>query len=65
MRCVCSTVCALAFVSTATAANEQWLDFEGKTGPGKGKRIVLMSGDEEYRSEESLPMLEKEKRVRF
>jgi hypothetical protein len=32
---------------------------EGKTGPGAGKRIVFVSGDEEYRSEESLPMLAK------
>ena len=28
-------------------------------GPGKGKHIVLMAGDEEYRSEEALPMLAK------
>ncbi len=27
--------------------------------PGKGKKIVLISGDEEYRSEESMPMLGK------
>ena len=31
--------------------------FEGRDGPGKGKHIVLMAGDEEYRSEECLPML--------
>lgn len=31
--------------------------FEGKGGPGAGKRIVLVSGDEEYRSEEALPQL--------
>ena len=31
--------------------------FEGKSGPGVGKRIVLISGDEEYRSEEALPQL--------
>jgi type 1 glutamine amidotransferase len=35
----------------------QWITYEGKEGPGKGKHIVLVSGDEEYRSEESLPML--------
>src|SRR5690242_15142903 len=29
----------------------------GKNGPGKGKRIVLVSGDEEYRSEQTLPQL--------
>jgi hypothetical protein len=33
--------------------------FEGGHGPGKGKHIVLLSGDEEYRSEEALPMLAK------
>jgi hypothetical protein len=36
-----------------------WLTFEGKDGPGKGKHIVLVSGDEEYRSEEALPQLAK------
>ena len=35
------------------------LVFEGKSGPGKGKHIVLISGDEEYRSEEAMPMLGK------
>jgi len=33
--------------------------FEGGRGPGAGKRIVLLAGDEEYRSEEALPMLAK------
>ncbi len=33
------------------------LAIHGKSGPGKGKRIVLVSGDEEYRSEEALPQL--------
>ena len=33
--------------------------FEGDAGPGKGKHIVLVSGDEEYRSEEALPQLAK------
>ncbi len=31
--------------------------FEGRPGPGSGKKIVLVSGDEEYRSEEALPQL--------
>ncbi|MCH7225419.1 hypothetical protein [Haloferula sp. A504] len=35
------------------------LVFEGGDGPGKGKHVVLVSGDEEYRSEEALPMLGK------
>lgn len=33
--------------------------YEGQRGPGSGKHIVLVSGDEEYRSEEALPMLGK------
>jgi hypothetical protein len=32
---------------------------EGASGPGKGKHIVLVSGDEEYRSEQALPQLAK------
>jgi len=36
-----------------------WVVYEGGEGPGSGKRIVLVSGDEEYRSEEALPQLGK------
>lgn len=35
------------------------LHLAGGEGPGKGKKIVFMAGDEEYRSEEALPMLAK------
>ena len=33
--------------------------YQGKSGPGKGKHIVFLSGDEEYRGEEGLPMMAK------
>ncbi len=33
------------------------LILEGQDGPGKGKHVVLLAGDEEYRSEEMLPQL--------
>ena len=33
------------------------LVYEGTAGPGKGKHIVFLAGDHEYRSEESLPAL--------
>jgi hypothetical protein len=49
---------ALLFASTATA-QQHWVHYPGGDGPGKGKKIVLISGDEEYRSEESMPMLGK------
>ncbi|MCI0457939.1 MAG: ThuA domain-containing protein [Gemmataceae bacterium] len=38
---------------------QPWVVYEGKDGPGKGRHIVLVSGDEEYRSEEALPQLGK------
>jgi len=41
----------------AIAADPQWVTYEGKSGAGKGKHIVFLSGDEEYRSEEALPQL--------
>src|SRR5437016_3427597 len=44
-----------ALLMSATAADR--LVIPGKNGPGKGKRIVLVSGDEEYRSEQALPQL--------
>ena len=39
--------------------DQLWLEFKGTAGPGLGRRVVLLSGDEEYRSEEALPMLAK------
>jgi hypothetical protein len=35
------------------------LVFAGQSGPGNGKHVVLLAGDEEYRSEEMLPQLAK------
>ena len=48
----------MTFCGSAKADDaKQWLVYEGGDGPGKGKNIVLISGDEEYRSEEALPEL--------
>ena len=41
----------------ATAMAAGGVVYEGKDGPGKGKHIVLLSGDEEYRSEEAMTQL--------
>ncbi len=49
---------ALLLVSTARAG-DPWVVYKGGEGPGKGKNVVLISGDEEYRSEEALPQLAK------
>jgi type 1 glutamine amidotransferase len=43
----------------AGADDAQWLEFKGQAGPGSGKRVVLVAGDEEYRSEELMPQLAK------
>ncbi len=40
-------------------AARQWVVYPGGDGPGKGKHVVLVSGDEEYRSEQMLPQLAK------
>lgn len=44
---------------TAAPAADPWIVYDGFDGPGKGKHIVLVSGDEEYRSEETIPQLAK------
>jgi type 1 glutamine amidotransferase len=41
------------------AAADPWVTYKGSDGVGKGKHVVLISGDEEYRSEEALPQLGK------
>jgi hypothetical protein len=50
---------ALPPSASALDKTEPWLTIEGGEGPGKGKHVVLVSGDEEYRSEEALPQLAK------
>ena len=59
MKNVSKLLVALLAVTavSASAAPKQWLDYKGRKGPGKGKNIVLISGDEEYRSEEAMPLL--------
>ena len=45
--------------SRPALAGDQWVVYQGAEGPGQGKNVVLISGDEEYRSEEALPQLAK------
>src|SRR5258708_19622140 len=47
-----SSLCARVFAS-------DFVVYEGKSGPGAGRHIVFLTGDEEYRSEEGLPQLAK------
>ena len=50
---------SIAAATTALAQQPLFVTYEPKEGPGKGKHVVLVSGDEEYRGEEGLPMLGK------
>lgn len=47
----------MSLAATARGEAPTWIEFPGGAGPGAGKRVALLSGDEEYRSEEGLPML--------
>src|SRR6266516_3969279 len=59
IQCFSALIPLLQIFLSATAYTADWLVFEGGKGPGNGKHIVFLSGDEEYRSEEGLPMLAK------
>ncbi len=58
-RCCIIALFACFLIISRAQANDQWVDYKGHDGPGRGKHIVLISGDEEYRSEEALPQLGK------
>lgn len=51
----CSTLESPSMTTAET--DPRWLVYPTSEGPGFGKRVVLVAGDEEYRSEEALPML--------
>ena len=54
-----ATVIAVITIATWTSSGlaDTYVEYPGGDGPGQGKHIVLISGDEEYRSEEAMPML--------
>ncbi|HEY3857190.1 MAG TPA: ThuA domain-containing protein [Verrucomicrobiae bacterium] len=51
-------VCCLLCSTPASRAADT-VTYEAAPGPGGGKHVVFLTGDEEYRSEEGLPMLAK------
>ncbi len=59
MKTINTLLVAAICMAGTLLAGEHTLKLAGKEGPGKGKKIVLISGDEEYRSEEAMPMLGK------
>ncbi|QOV92407.1 hypothetical protein IPV69_11560 [Humisphaera borealis] len=57
-RPICALL-ALLCCALPARADDPWVVYPGGDGAGKGKHIILVSGDEEYRSEECLPQLGK------
>ena len=53
-----TSVITIAFISS-TALAADWVSYKGGEGIGKGKYIVIVTGDDEYRSEESMPQFGK------
>ncbi len=60
MRIPLSIVLLSGLLTTASVqAQQASVTYPAQPGPGQGRRVVLLAGDEEYRSEEGLPMLAK------
>lgn len=59
IRNLVSTVAVLALVASAFAQETLHLPAKPGVGAGAGKKVVLVAGDEEYRTEETMPMLAK------
>lgn len=55
--CYMLSIFAMNTLAAEAQAGEQWISYEAGDGAGEEKNIVLVSGDEEYRSEEALPLL--------
>ncbi len=55
------SACLLACLMTSSifAESDPWVVYPGGEGAGAGKHIVFVTGDDEYRSEEGMPMLAK------
>jgi hypothetical protein len=49
----------IAGTLSAHAAPAESITYDPKPGPGQGRHLVFLTGDEEYRGEEGLPMLAK------
>jgi hypothetical protein len=50
---------ALCLAVPSIRAQETSVSYAARPGAGQGRHIVFLAGDEEYRSEEGLPMLAK------
>ena len=51
--CLCP-IAAFVLCFSVVQGDDAWNTYPGRAGAGHGKSVVLVSGDEEYRSEEAL-----------
>lgn len=58
MRCLIILLNLTCLLCVQASGND-YVVYEGGSGPGEGKHVVLLTGDEEYRSEEALVQLGK------
>ena len=61
-------LCLICFLGSLLAVRSRaatTVSYDAKLGPGQGRHLVFLTGDEEYRSEEGLPMLAKILSQRF
>ncbi len=61
IRCVLQILSVAIFLGSqygilsaqSSADSPLWLSYSGEDGPGRGKHIVLIAAEQEYRSEQS------------
>ena len=58
-RFLAAVAVAIASATATPSAPEPSITYDPNPGPGQGRHLVFLTGDEEYRSEEGLPMLAK------
>lgn len=59
LRYLIPLIACTELIGLPVPESPHWLTYSGGDGPGKGKHIVLIAADQEYRSEQSMPMMAK------
>ncbi len=59
LACLVSIPACTALPEHPVPEDPRWLTYAATGGPGDGRHVVLVSAEQEYRSEQSLPMLAK------
>lgn len=57
-------IVGLLIMQSSTLAQD-WVEYEGDSGPGKGKHILFIASDHEYRGEETCPAIARIMAQRF